>query len=54
MSGWFDSISGHCWDSSHIELEVWWNLGDMTWEPYQNVKDLAALDEYLEAHGAKS
>jgi hypothetical protein len=47
-----DSISGHCWDGSHIELEVRWNLGDMTWEPYQNVKDLAALDEYLETHGA--
>jgi hypothetical protein len=49
-----DSISGHQWDSSHIEFEVRWNLGDTTWGPYQNVKDLTALDEYLEMHGVKT
>jgi len=49
-----DIITGHRWDKGQIEFEVRWNLGDTTWEPYQNVKELQALDEYLETHGVKS
>jgi len=28
-------------------------LGDVTWEPLAECKELEALDEYLELHGAK-
>ena len=37
-----------------IEFLVNWNLGDSTWEPHMHCKDLEALDEYLELHGAQS
>jgi hypothetical protein len=49
-----DEIIGHRWEDSEIEFEVRWNLGDSTWEPYENVKKLVALDEYLALQGAKS
>jgi len=51
---WFvDEILGHHWDGRDLELEVRWSLGDTTWEPLANCKDLAALDRYLELQGIK-
>ena len=54
-SEWFvDEILAHCWvDSTGLELQVCWTLGDMTWEPLASCKELAALDEYLELCGVK-
>ena len=45
---WFvDKILAHRWvDSTGLELQVRWTLGDVTWEPL-------ASDEYLELRGAK-
>ena len=52
---WFvDEILAHRWvDSTDLELQVHWTLGDVTWEPLASCKELAALDEYLELHGVK-
>ena len=51
---WFvDEILGHRWDGRDLELEVRWSLGDTTWEPLANCKDLAALDRYLELQGVE-
>ena len=46
-----DHIVGHRWEGKRIEFEVRWNLGDTTWEPYVHVKELQALDRYLELRG---
>ena len=50
---WFiDKILAHRWvDTTGLELQVCWTLGDVTWEPLASCKELAALDEYLELHG---
>ena len=40
-------------DSTGLELQVHWTLGDMTWEPCALCKELAALDKYLELRGVK-
>ena len=37
-----------------IKFLINWNLGDSTWELHTHCKDLEALDEYLELHGAQS
>ena len=37
-----------------IEFLINWNLGNSTWELHAHCKDLEALDEYLELHGAQS
>ena len=42
-----DSIRGHEWKGKKVHFEVWWTLGDVTWEPWDTVKRLAALDEYF-------
>ena len=51
---WFvDEILAHHWvDQADLEFQVRWTLGDVTWEPLASCKELAALDEYLELHGA--
>ena len=46
-----DEILAHQWNKNNILFLVQWNLGDMTWEPYSECKDLAALDRYLEILG---
>ncbi|SJL16373.1 uncharacterized protein ARMOST_19895 [Armillaria ostoyae] len=53
---WFvDEILGHRWDGGErLEFQVCWSMGDTTWEPLDNCKDLVALDRYLEVMGAKS
>ncbi len=50
---WFvDDILAHCWVSpTSLELQVPWILGDVTWEPLSQCKDLEALDAYLELCG---
>ena len=56
---WFvDEITGHQWKKGsklqNLKLEVWWSLGNTTWELYESCKDLEALNRYLEVHGVKS
>jgi hypothetical protein len=46
-----DEIISHHWDGRKLMLQVRWNLGDITVETYNNCKDLAALDRYLELQG---
>ena len=46
-----DEILSHHWDGRKLMLQVKWNLGDTTIEPYNTCKDLAALDRYLELQG---
>ncbi|KAK0232795.1 hypothetical protein IW262DRAFT_1236332, partial [Armillaria fumosa] len=49
---WFvDDIVGHRWSNAKLELQVRWSLGDTTWEPLANCKELAVLDRYLEVMG---
>ena len=47
---WFvNEILAHRWvDQAHLEFQVCWMLGDITWEPLAKCKELEALDEYLE------
>ena len=49
-----DEITAHKWDGNRIEFLVKWNLGDSTWEPYTECKELEALDNYLELAGVRS
>ena len=44
---WFvDEILAHHWvDRAHLEFQVRWTLGDVTWEPLAECKELEALDE---------
>jgi len=46
-----DSILTHRWVRNNLEFLVQWNLGDTTWEPYSECKELEALDKYLELQG---
>lgn len=46
-----DEITAHRWDGRKVEFQVHWNLGDTTWEPFDNCKQLKALDEYLALQG---
>jgi hypothetical protein len=46
-----DEILAHRWEGNKILFLLQWNLGDTTWEPYAECKDLAALDRYLELLG---
>lgn len=34
---------------SSLEFEVLWSDGDVTWEPWENVRKLGALDEYIQS-----
>src|ERR1700722_8148639 len=46
-----DEILAHQWNKYSVLFLVQWNLGDTTWEPYSECKDLTALDRYLELLG---
>jgi len=46
-----DDILAHQWNGNKVSFLVQWNLGDTTWEPYSECKELAALDRYLELLG---
>ena len=52
---WFvDEILAHQWTSQDsLEFQVKWTLGDMTWEPLAECKELQALNEYLDLCGVK-
>jgi hypothetical protein len=43
-----DDILTHQWKGNTVSFLVQWNLGDTTWEPYSECKELTALDRYLE------
>jgi hypothetical protein len=32
-----------------LEFEVLWSDGDVTWEPWENVRKLGALDDYIQS-----
>jgi hypothetical protein len=38
-------------DGGGLELLVKWKGGEETWEPYENVAETEALDEYEHLHG---
>ena len=46
-----DKIPAHRLTGRRLEFAVKWSLGDVTWEPYIECKDLEALDNYLELIG---
>ena len=46
-----DNILTHQWKGNTVSFLVQWNLGDTTWEPYTECKELAALNRYLELLG---
>jgi hypothetical protein len=48
-----DDILAHRWEGNRISFLLQWNLGDTTWEPYAECKELAALDRYLELLGVE-
>jgi len=52
---WFvEDILGHRWTKDNkLEYEIRWSLGDTTWEPHANCKELEALERYLELQGVK-
>jgi hypothetical protein len=49
-----DSISGHRWVGKKVDFEVRWSLGDTTWEPYESVRKLEALDDYFALQGVRT
>ncbi|KIJ55431.1 hypothetical protein M422DRAFT_99359, partial [Sphaerobolus stellatus SS14] len=56
---WFvEEIIGHEWSNDGLQFRVQWTLGNVTWEPpvtepLSGVKELEALDYYLELHSVK-
>jgi hypothetical protein len=45
------SFNGHRWESRrHLEFQVIWMDGDITWERLSNVNDCAAMEQYLAHH----
>jgi hypothetical protein len=53
---WFiNEIIAHRWvDDKNLEFQVRWMLGDITWEPLAECKELKALSVYLELRGVKT
>jgi hypothetical protein len=49
-----NDIITHWWHGASLEFQVRWSLGNTTWEPASNCKQLEALDTYLELRGVKS
>ncbi|KAJ7753599.1 hypothetical protein DFH07DRAFT_960070 [Mycena maculata] len=44
-------LNRHRWASGrHLEFQVVWTDGDVTWEPLSSVNDCTAMDEYLAHH----
>jgi hypothetical protein len=48
-----DELDSHRWNGKDLEFQVRWNAGEMTWEPLESCKELAALDQYLMLMGVK-
>lgn len=49
-----DEVFGHRVGSTGVEFAVRWTAGDTTWEPYANVDELEALDQYFALQGVQS
>lgn len=49
-----DKIISHSRKGRRSLFEVRWKAGDVTWMPYEPVRELTALDSYLEACGTSS
>ena len=49
-----DKIVGHTWEKNNLKFRVQWDQGNHTWEPYNECKDLEALDKYLALWGIKN
>ena len=47
-----EAIVDHEFVGNTIYFHIQWDMGETTCEPYQNCKDLEALDRYLKLHGA--
>ena len=41
---------GSARDRAKLEFQVQWTDGDITWEPWERVRKLAAVDEYIRAY----
>ena len=39
---------------SSLEFQVQWSDGDVTWEPWEKVKKLSAVDDYIKTHPGTS
>jgi hypothetical protein len=52
---WFvEELKSHRWvGGKKLEFKVQWSMGDITWKPLDNCKQLEALDRYLELHGVR-
>ena len=37
-----------------LEFQVQWSDGDVTWEPWEKVKKLSAVDDYIKTHPGTS
>jgi hypothetical protein len=48
-----NELDSHRWNGKSLEFQVRWNVSEMTWEPLEACKELAALDQYLTLMGVK-
>ncbi|TFK79063.1 hypothetical protein K466DRAFT_473700, partial [Polyporus arcularius HHB13444] len=46
-----DDIVAHQWNGNTVQYLVQWDDGDLTWEGWNTVKDLEAIDRYFELQG---
>ena len=49
-----EKIEKHCLFKGRLQFRVWWEDGDRTWEPFETVDELEALDNYLKRKGVKA
>ena len=48
-----EAMEDHDWRGNKLWFAIRWTLGDLTWQPYEDTKELQALDEYLVLIGIK-
>lgn len=48
-----DDIVAHQWNGNSVQYLVQWDDGDLTWESWDTVKDLEAVDRYFKLQGVK-
>jgi hypothetical protein len=48
-----NEIVSHYWDNDSVLFLVRWTLGSSSWEPWEVVQDLEAIDTYFELQGVK-
>jgi hypothetical protein len=49
-----NEIVSHCWDNETVLFLVRWTLGSSSWEPWEVVQDLEAIDNYFELQDVTS